>query len=146
MKVILLKDVPKVGHKYEVKNVADGFVLNVLMPRGDVLPATPENLGKISQQKKQHEGEKKLQADLWDKMASNIADTPVIIHAKTSPEGHLFAAIHPKDIIAAMREQKHISLEEAWFKGFEAIKTQGVHHIEIKKGEQKASFKVEVEN
>lgn len=145
MKVILLKDVPKVGHKYEIKNVSDGFVMNVLMPRGEALPATPANLGKIEQQRKQYEGQKKLQEDLWNKMASNIADTPIVIHAKASPEGHLFAAIHARDIIAAMREQKHISLEEAWFKGLEPIKTHGVHVIEIKKGEQKASFKVEVE-
>lgn len=145
MKVILLKDVPKIGHKYDIKNVADGYVLNVLMPRGDVLPATPENLGKINQQKKRYEAEKRLQDELWDKMASNISDTPIVINAKASPEGNLFASIHPKDIIMAVREQKHISLEETWFKDFEPIKTLGTHYVEIKKGDKKANFTVAVE-
>jgi large subunit ribosomal protein L9 len=145
MKVILLKDVPKIGRKYDIKNVADGFVLNVLMPRGDVLPATPENLGRINQQKKRYEAEKMLQDELWNKMASNISDTPIVINAKASPEGNLFASIHPKDIIMAVREQKHISLEETWFKDFEPIKTLGNHYVEIRKGDKKANFTVVVE-
>ena len=51
MKVILLKDVPKLGRKYEVKEVADGHVRNFLLPKGLVKEATSEALEWLELQK-----------------------------------------------------------------------------------------------
>jgi len=47
MKVILNKDIPKVGKKYEVKNVADGHALNFLIPHGLAVAATAGALKKL---------------------------------------------------------------------------------------------------
>jgi len=47
MKVILLKEVPKLGHKFDVKDVSDGHAQNFLIPRGLVVPATPAAEKKI---------------------------------------------------------------------------------------------------
>jgi len=47
MKVILLQNVPKIGQKYEVKEVAPGLARAVLIARGQALVATPAALNKL---------------------------------------------------------------------------------------------------
>ena len=44
MKVVLLKDIPGVGRKNEVKNVSDGYALNMLIPKKLVVPGTPASI------------------------------------------------------------------------------------------------------
>ena len=59
MKIILLKDDRKIGKKNEIKEVADGFARNKLIPQGIALEATPENLNNI---KLKMQNEDKLEA------------------------------------------------------------------------------------
>ena len=47
MKVILLNNIKKLGSRFEVIDVADGFAQNFLIPQKKVLPATLENLANI---------------------------------------------------------------------------------------------------
>jgi peptidylprolyl isomerase len=47
MKVILLQDVAKIGKRFEVANVPDGYALNQLIPKRMAEPATPANMKKI---------------------------------------------------------------------------------------------------
>ena len=44
MKVIFIVDVPRVGKKYEIKEVADGYAKNVLIAKGQAVAATPQAL------------------------------------------------------------------------------------------------------
>ena len=52
MKVILLKDVEGIGDTGEIKEVADGHARNFLLPGGLAELATPENISKVKEKKK----------------------------------------------------------------------------------------------
>ena len=51
MKVILLQDVDKVGKKFEIKTVADGYARNFLFPRDLAKQATSEAIEWLEMQK-----------------------------------------------------------------------------------------------
>ncbi|MDO8565162.1 MAG: 50S ribosomal protein L9 [bacterium] len=60
MKVILLKDVKGVGRKFDEKNVADGYALNFLLPRGLALLDDNASKSRVKQLKEQSETKKEV--------------------------------------------------------------------------------------
>ena len=71
MKVILLKDVRKVGQKYDVKTVSDGHALNLLIPQGLAIAATTEALKRVEAEKAKMVGAQKIHEEL---LAKNLKD------------------------------------------------------------------------
>jgi len=67
MKVVLLHNVPKIGKKYEIKNVSDGHALNFLIPKGLAQVATPAAEKKAKTAILAIESELNIQADLLSK-------------------------------------------------------------------------------
>jgi len=104
MRVILLKDIEKLGKKYDVKEVADGHARNFLIPRGLARPATEESLKWLKAQKeieaKKAEGElKKIQ-----EVASAIEGQEIVIPVKIGKEGELFESITFQKIYEKLKE------------------------------------------
>ena len=64
MKVIFLQDVKGSGKKGEIKNVADGYARNMLLPKGYAVEATPTNMSKLQGQQSsaQHKIDLEIQA------------------------------------------------------------------------------------
>ena len=54
MKVILLQDVPKIGKKFDVKDVSNGYALNFLLPRKQAKMATVKAIQEIEAEKKKY--------------------------------------------------------------------------------------------
>ena len=62
MKIILLKDVKGVGHKFEEKFVTDGYAANFLIPQKLAIPYTTQSLALIKQLKEQSEAKKVMES------------------------------------------------------------------------------------
>ena len=74
MKVIFLQDVPRVGRKYEVKNINDGYAMNFLLPRRLAVVATPNELAALEKRQKDIVLESEVQEDLLLKSLEEIND------------------------------------------------------------------------
>ena len=53
MKVIFLKDVPRVGKRNDIKEVNDGYAVNFLFPRKLAEMATPSAINELEKRKKE---------------------------------------------------------------------------------------------
>jgi large subunit ribosomal protein L9 len=142
MKIILLKDIPKLGRKYEVKNASDGHAVNFLIPRGLACAATPENLRRFETEKTKYDGERKVHEALLADNLKTLEDTILTISGKANEKGHLFAGLHQAEIAAELAKQTRIQLDPSFIQLDHPIKEVGEHMIEVKGEGKSVKFKV----
>ncbi|MGA2285347.1 MAG: 50S ribosomal protein L9 [Dehalococcoidia bacterium] len=98
MKVVFLKDVEGSGRIGEIKNVADGFARNYLLPKGMAAPATVDAVRKaearaIVEAKRQAQLDEAAQS-----LSERIAGATVRIVAKAGSKGRLFGSVTQADV------------------------------------------------
>lgn len=144
MRVILLQDVPKIGHKFEQKQVSDGYALNFLIPRGLAEFASEKALTRANQAKASAETELKVKQSLLAKNLKSLEGVSLEIQAKANAKGHLFAGIHKEEIVKLLREEKHVDILPEFLMMEAPIKQVGESVFEVKAGEKSAKIKVVV--
>ncbi len=132
MKVIFVKDVKGSARKGEIKNVADGYARNMLLPKGLAVEATPENINKLEGQQAsaQHkiDTEKKNAVENTEK----INGKKVVIKAKAGSNDRLFGSVTPSQVADAVREQFGIQIDKKKISLSTDIKNFGTYSAVIK--------------
>lgn len=107
MKLLLRKDIPKLGFVGDVVEVSAGYARNYLLPHHMGMPPTAHNLKKIESDKIAAAGARaKARAEL-DATAKRLEGVEVTIAAAVNPEGRLYGSIGPREVAAALREEGH---------------------------------------
>jgi len=131
MKVILQQNVPKIGRKGDVKDLKEGYVRNMLLPRGLAKIATEGELkhlaNSILAEQEYHNAEVTRVSDLFKKIDGKIVE----ISEKTNNKGHLFAKVGKDEVLHAMKEQLSPSFSSEWFE-IKSIKETGEYPIDLK--------------
>ncbi|MDO8436118.1 MAG: 50S ribosomal protein L9 [bacterium] len=104
MRVILLKDIDKIGKKFEVKEVKDGYARNFLIAKGLAKPATKEALIWVEAQKEIIEKKAENELKKFEEAASVIDDQEVIIPVKVGEDDQLFESISAQKIADKLKE------------------------------------------
>lgn len=129
MKVILLRDVARVGKKGTIAEVPDGYARNQLIPSKSAEAATPQNIKKAEQAM----GDKvaKAAADeqaFADAMARIDAAGELAITASANDKGHLFKAVSAEEVAELLKSHDiHTDLFLISFK--EPVKEVGEHPV-----------------
>ena len=131
MKVILLKDVPKIGKKFEVKEVKDGYARNFLLAKNLGKPATEEALKWLEVQREIME--KKAEEDLKKSqdIASSMGEMELTISVKTGDKDELFEAINAKKISEELKE-RGLDINKDQIDLKEPIKELGEFPVKVK--------------
>lgn len=145
MKVIFLQDVPRVGRKYDIKEVNGGYAMNFLLPRKLAVLATPKATAEMEIRKKEIVIEREVQEDLLEKNLEEIKGKTITIKAKADEKGHLFSAIHEKMIVEELEKEHRAQIDEKFIALQKPIKEIGEFEVPIVVKDKKSFFKLIVE-
>jgi len=145
MKVILTKDVRKVGHKFETKEVKPGFGQNFLIKNGLAVLANKENEKKMKSLIEAHKETLRLKEELLEKSIKDLEGATLSFVRKVNDKGNLFDKVDIRDIKEALHTQLNLDLDEKYIHLESAIKEVGEGVVMVKIGEKEATVKVVVE-
>ncbi len=134
MKVILLVDVKGTGKRGEIKQVADGYANNFLLPKGLARVATSSAVTKLqaSETKKVKEQEKQLGEQ--QSAASKIDGAEIEVLEKVNKEGKLYAAVSANKIATAIKKQFGVDIKSKQINIEQPIKEAGEYKVKIQLG------------
>lgn len=145
MKIILLKDVPKLGRQYEVKEVKAGYGRNFLIARNLGAIATKSALAQAELKRRELERETAAKRERFAEEAIKLGSTAIKLVKRANELGHLFDGLDAGDLAEALRAQTGFDLEPDWIALNRPIKEIGTHTIPVSHGETKTSFQLVVE-
>ena len=131
MKVLLWRDVQKLGKRGEVVDVKDGFARNFLLPRHMASEPTPSMYKEFELEKRRQAKQEAALVSEANAVAEKLNGIPsVSIEVNTNEEGHLYGAVSPSMIADALREQG-IKVEAKAVEIAEPIKQVGTYEVAI---------------
>jgi len=129
MKVILLQDVENLGKEEEVKEVADGFARNFLLPKKLAEIATDDAVKKAESKKQKKAEEAKTELEEVQKLAEQLEGRELYIKVKEE-DGKLFGSINEKTIAKTFKDEG-LNINPENVKLAEPIKEMGEYDAQI---------------
>jgi large subunit ribosomal protein L9 len=112
MKVLLLKDVYKLGRAGEIKKVADGYGRNFLLPQKLAVLATPGALKQVEKIRSQAEIRRTEQNSELKGLAEQINGITVVFAGKAGETGKLYGSITTQDVANAIQEKTRFEVKK----------------------------------
>jgi large subunit ribosomal protein L9 len=132
MKVILLQDVKGTGKKGEVKEVAEGYARNYLIPRKLAVLATEGNLNELKERKRREEKRKEDEQKQAQALAQKLNEITVKVATKAGEGGRVFGSVTSKQICQALKEQYQLDVDKKKLQLNEPIRSLGVTKVPVK--------------
>jgi large subunit ribosomal protein L9 len=132
VKVVFLEEVEGSGRIGEVRNVANGYARNYLLPRKLAVPATDHNI-RIAQTRAEVEAKRqvKLDADA-EVLAEKLAGLTISIEVRVGEQGRLYGSVTARDICEALEKPLGLLLEHRQVELEEPIRQVGVFEVPLR--------------
>lgn len=132
MKVIFTADVDRVALLGQVKEVANGYARNYLLPRGLAVPATEGALKMMEIQKASEEKKlAKLESEL-EGSANRLDGLTVTIKARTGAENRLYGSVTAQDVAEAIEQASGQEIDRRKVTLAAPIRVAGEHEVVVK--------------
>jgi large subunit ribosomal protein L9 len=131
MKILLLKDVFKLGRAGDVKRVADGYGRNYLMPQGLAVLATPGSLKQVERIKVQATIQRDALNEELGAVAEQLNGLVLSFTARASETGKLYGSITTQMIAESITEKIGVEINRRQVYS-QPLRTLGEHKLEVR--------------
>ena len=131
MRVVFLDDVEGVARAGEIKNVADGFARNFLLPRKLAAAATTARVQQAEARARALAREQERADDEARAVAEQLAATAILLRARAGEQGRLFGSVTASDIAEAINARAGAQVEHRQVLLDAPIKETGTYEIEV---------------
>ncbi len=132
MRVILKVEVRGLGRAGEIKDVADGYARNYLLPKGLAIEATGGEL-KLLAQERQSEKTKKDRAHRdAEELAARLGEVTLVFKLKAGERGKTFGSVTAKEVADALKKEAKAEIDKTKIVLHEPLRSLGVHKVEVR--------------
>ena len=132
MKVIFVEDVPNVAKAGDIKDVADGYGKNFLIPKGLAASATSQSMNEAKRQlEKRAKRRAETEAELRQ-LAADIDGKEVVVTAKTGGKEKLYGSVTSEDISAGLEKSFAVIVDKRKIEITNPIRQVGTYDVAIR--------------
>lgn len=131
-KVILIQDVPELGTRGTIVDVADGYARNYLVPRRKAVAATQGAVAQASAMQNAREETERKQKGEAEQLATTLVGTRVVVAARAGDEGRLFGSVAEHDVVEAIKKFTGVEVDGKILVIDNPIKEIGLHDVTLK--------------
>lgn len=131
MKVLLLKDVYKLGRAGDVKKVADGYGRNFLIPQGLAVLATAGALTQADKIRNKAVERRTILNDEMSIVAKQLENIEISFAARAGETGKLYGSITSEDVAEALTKKTGAVIKRQML-DMQPLRTLGEHKIHIR--------------
>ena len=132
MRVILKAEVRGLGRPGDVKDVADGYARNYLLPKRLAIEATGRELKHLAQEREAQKAKKDRAHGDAEELAKRVAQTTLVFKLKAGEQGKTFGSVTTKEIADALAKDLGAPIDKTKVLLREPLKSLGVHKVEVR--------------
>jgi large subunit ribosomal protein L9 len=132
VRVILKAEVRGLGRTGEVKDVADGYARNYLLPKGLAIEATGGELKVLAQERQSEKTKKDRAHQDAEALATRLGEVTLVFKLKAGEQGKTFGSVTAKEVADALKKEAKADIDKTKIVLHEPLRSLGIHKVEVR--------------
>jgi large subunit ribosomal protein L9 len=132
MRIVLRSDLDNLGKRGDIREVADGYARNYLLPKGHAIVATKGVEAQAEAMRRARDLRDARDREAAELVARTLVPQVIRIPARAGADGRLFGSVTAADVVDAVAQQSGVELDRRKLRLEEPIKSLGTHEVPVK--------------
>lgn len=129
MRVLLRSEVPNLGKRGDICEVADGYARNYLLPKGYAITANERLSAQAVAMRRARDIKDAHDRQVAETIARSLVQQVIRLPMRAGPEGKLFGSVTTANISDAISQQAGVEIDRHKLHLAEPIKNLGTHEV-----------------